>query len=79
MLAQLNEHGEVEGATAAQRLAQGLSIDSSTPLGLDPAPNGYCDDKEAAKVPESVSPHSPNSGHLSPINPVQLNDILTSF
>ena len=79
LLDMLTELNDVNDPAVAQRLAQGLSIETSTPLGLDPAPSGYCDDKEAAKVPESVSPNSPNSGHLSPLNPVQLNDILTSF
>ena len=37
--------------------------------------------EQAAKVPtdDGIDSISPNSAHLSPINPVQLSDFLTSF
>ena len=43
----------------------------------DPAPYAYLiEHEQVVKQPDSVSP---NSAHLSPINPDQLNDLLTQF
>lgn len=48
-----------------------------TPISRDPAPAAYLlEHDQAVKQPDTISP---NSAHLSPINPEQLNDLLTSF